>query len=693
MRFAPHWGAVWAALCLVATTPAGSAQAPALAPAPNAEVPRKAEVFVVLNGGLAGPNLSRILDFAYATGSRLPVRSEVVPAGGGSACGILTKLHYPPPCDRYYPLLRRLNGRPVDTLTLQPNEQIRVPDIALVKERRTRILAGRNKARDAAYRSKWKKLFADVRPVGAEDTAVTYDAYVFHLVTPDDAAAKTLSNGIRALGLDNITADARLSIVPAPQLFDDPQDIPTDPDVDLADQIEEECRGGRLTNPRAYADWATSDRSARPITKVLPRQPSTVVLIDTPLTPGDYYAKPRLADDAEWPSWPCAWRKAKKYEHANYLAAIIATRANGNGMIGVAEQALLESLPWVRVASDQLQSDGEAPARVAKALLDDAKPADPPATKPMKVYLAALDFRIWTEEDTAYNASIRLDRDPAGPIASTGRLFVVAAGQQADGGRDITAASRMSPQNLGDLNNVVVVSACRQCGQAGVRLLDSANYSGGEHRFVQVAAPGGAILPGWLDSKSMGPDLGTSPASAFVAAVAADMVGAYPAYYLDARRLKDRLQMSSQPLPRYTAFNEKNPDIEKIATGVVDPYVALLNPTQHWIKQDAKWRSVRIKALTITLLDNRGQITGGGQPWLRRLVRRGDIVDPDAWTAFEQTRRDPSEPIGDARTLYNVRPSKGSTVTLCNGTLIKLLALEDLLLAQAGWNGNECSSG
>lgn len=679
------------AIGLVAAS-GGLTQAQEATPAsPSIETPSafKREVTVVLNGGLAGPNLSQILDLAFAPGSDIPTRAERISADGGSVCQILTRLGYPPPCDRYYPLLRRLNGRAIDTAVLQPEDQVLVPDIILMKERRTRVLIGRDADRDARLRRAWKDLLAELSPIGAEDTALSYDAYAFRLPAADDGTAKALAVGIRALGLDNITADARLSAPPTAAFFGDTDDT-ADIDDEWAEQVEEECRAGRLSSPRAYADWAASDRTARPIAKTVPRHPSTVILVDTPLAPADYYSQPKLADGAAWPSWPCAWRKEKKSDHANYLAAIIATRTNGNGMSGIAESAVLQSSPWVSVQAGQVTPDADAAARLTAMLLDDAKAAAADATRPLTVYLAALDFRIWTAEDTAFNASLRLDRNPAGPIASTGRLFIVSAGQQPDGGRDITAASLLSPQNLGDLSNVVVVSACLRCSQPSVRLMDTANYSAGDHRFVHLAAPGGAALPGWFDTQYMGAGKGTSPAAAFVAGVAADMIGAYPDYYLDARRVKERLQTTSQPLPRYNGFNQKNEDTKKIAAGVVDPHLALLDPRQHWIRQNAKWRPVRIKALGVTLLDNQGKPTGSGQTWLRRLVRKEDIVDHDAWTAIEQTRRDPSEPIGDVFTRYNVRPSKGSAMTLCNGATIKLLSLEDILLAQAGWNGDEC---
>ena len=66
-------------------------------------------------------------------------------------------------------------------------------------------------------------------------------------------------------------------------------------------------------------------------------------------------------------------------------------------------------------------------------------------------------------------------------------LWVTAAGQAEHGGMpiEIFEDSPMAPMNLGDLENVIVVTACDNCSDGAATLLPEAHYS---QKMVTIAA-------------------------------------------------------------------------------------------------------------------------------------------------------------------------------------------------------------
>jgi hypothetical protein len=130
--------------------------------------------------------------------------------------------------------------------------------------------------------------------------------------------------------------------------------------------------------------------------------------------------------------------------------------------------------------------------------------------------------------------------------------------------------------NLGDLKNVIVVTACDPCDDENATIWPRSNFS---HEFVHVAAPG-QDMPGPAYDRAYtvaGP--GTSQATAFVGSVVADMISCYPDEYVSddfskavfAGRVKLWLQLTSRPLKADEAR-------AKLSAGVVDPRAALNDP-------------------------------------------------------------------------------------------------------------------
>src|SRR5262249_54454539 len=105
-------------------------------------------------------------------------------------------------------------------------------------------------------------------------------------------------------------------------------------------------------------------------------------------------------------------------------------------------------------------------------------------------------------------------------------LWVVAAGQASDTaeqrvGPDLSKKLFEYPMNLGDLANVVVVTACDDCLGPQASLYSWANYS--TTGMVTVAAPGGSGsegIPAPASQQRYARAMGTSQATAFVAGIA-----------------------------------------------------------------------------------------------------------------------------------------------------------------------------
>jgi hypothetical protein len=149
-----------------------------------------------------------------------------------------------------------------------------------------------------------------------------------------------------------------------------------------------------------------------------------------------------------------------------------------------------------------------------------------------------------------------------------GILIIVSAGDDRDKNisQDITRNSTFAPQNMGDCENVIVVTACSECDKPIPKIPDWANYS--TEGLVQIAAYGGDILTtkgnGYLTVMSGG----TSAAAGFVAGVASAMMAKWPSFYnFRPADLKFRLQLTSTPF-----------EGAKLSAGILDAMLAFKDP-------------------------------------------------------------------------------------------------------------------
>ena len=165
--------------------------------------------------------------------------------------------------------------------------------------------------------------------------------------------------------------------------------------------------------------------------------------------------------------------------------------------------------------------------------------------KPIPVYLAATRFPppLGIPDGQPLASQKRFSGKVANAIWKGHPLLIVAAGQDPPHDpHELNATTAFSPQYFGDLQNVVVVTACETCRRDDTKIMKSANFGQG---FVHVAAPGGGDVPGWVSPNEVGLGHGTSQSAAYVAGVAATMIGNFPDAYSSAPLVKLRLQATS----------------------------------------------------------------------------------------------------------------------------------------------------
>jgi hypothetical protein len=209
-------------------------------------------------------------------------------------------------------------------------------------------------------------------------------------------------------------------------------------------------------------------------------------------------------------------------------------------------------------------------------------------------------------------------------------------------------------------------------------------------KFVHIAAPGGAPVPGWTSESTMGAVSGTSQAAAYAAGVAASMLSQYSDLYREPGQLKYRLQMCSYPLPAATPAKVVNPQRQWLSAGVIDPTICLLDPSKTWVKnKNGDWNSYDIKGWTEETLFFRGRkkIALNNDDVLR-MVRTGEYVISNTSLALYINRKDgdgsvyePEGGLGQVALVPAGTHSAQAGVVLCDGTKLFLSAMDDIIVA------------
>ncbi|MBZ9815732.1 S8 family serine peptidase [Mesorhizobium sp. CA7] len=601
-------------------------------------------ILLSFEGGQANQNLAAVLK--SLEDERVLGRREYVVQPNDSICSILQGLNYPPPCGGYDTFVQYFN-KGLDPSRLQVGSKIVLPDLDFTKFTAVRRYEGHpgDDTKVDGLESAWKHLDASKKAVGPAAKVVTYDAYqTFVPTTSDDRSVKTIKR-IGESKIPNLAVD----LIPATPLE---QKV-----YSLADKVKEACLVGNFPATLEYQSLSSYDEAALSHAPNTTLQPVAVHLIDEPLL-----EFPTASDLA---GKPCRWGQFDQLvHHSTLLASIIASPDIGNGFIGLAPNALIKSVEWVKAGN----AGGLVPAqpepgrsiRLGRTLTVTAQ--QPP---PLDVYLAATLFPPSRPGVIGY-----LEK----AIKDSGQLLIVAAGESEAGKPpvSISAASTQSPQNLGHLPNVVVVSACTTCGHDDVQLMPEAYFSAEaeDQPIVHVVAPGGLDVPGWIGNQAMGAAPGTSQASAFVAGAVAKMMGFYSNVYASAYIVKKRVQTTSWPIPD-----------PKIAAGVVDPVLMALNPESNWIKTNGQWKPVSLRSAEPAIM-NFQSVDNGLNNFIGAdsILRVTKLDDQGTLAVYYDLALSAGKPYGSVGKLYRVAPEAPVELTACDGTEIDLTDVEDLLV-------------
>jgi hypothetical protein len=660
-------------------------------------------VVVLFQGDTVGVNIANVLGKIYdqpgsPTEQYLPKEKETI-------CTILDNRLYPGPCELYYSLIDHINDAPVSKGTLQSSNPVILPGITLTKEESIRVFSKDDKDQNNQANEllrNWRELGAmRIEPKRPSDSyAIKFTSYKLLVPTSDDRTAYALFESLRSLRSRNIIINPLLKDASVPAKFNSSSDFPS------ADKIRELCLSDSLKDRNVqYLQLLDGDINALAQMKAgLGRAKNvTVYLIDTVLhNPPSIRGKLEAsASGPADPTWRCKWADFNAVQHhATHLAGLIAGSGKPFAFEGISDNAKLGSFEWWNPDPSHPSRDIKPSSDRDTDLADLFKSAYQDS-ETLPVYLAATEFEpyqglvegLLEAEDSRWKG-----REPEQSIVNARPLLIAAAGQASENEpiAMISTRSRHSPQNLGNLENVIVVTSCGDCGRASVRLYNRAYYSSAGQRMVHVAAPGVEPVAGWIDDDSVGAAGGTSQAAALVAGVASSMIGHFPTIYTEPRSVKIRLQITSRPLPPLSD-GTPNPDAQKLSAGIVDPILALMDPSKHWIKQNGEWKAIKIakwSSVNVNIVNTLGSVVAFKPNAFLRMVKTRELSDQASalWTVYLDAFKFESSTPGEVRREDFIRRFGNTSIILCDNTAIKLDKIDDLILSKYGVGSHECSS-
>ena len=649
---------------------------------PKPKLPPSPEVVVLFQAGDYTSNIPRVLS-ALATRGALQTRTVEL-AATQTVCDVYTGL-LPGGCTQEtLKLARTLNPeRAPSAKTLSVGQKIVIPDVKLVEHPYVVKLdprVGSDRQRLADLRAHWKG--AEVREEKLADgyLGLTFPGFELRVPRGSDAEAGDLQAYLLSLRVPNVLVAARLLDPGAarfhssttPRRFWDNciaspgRTLPADQEGDLRLALSDvtprscpircegsECPDVILVDTTVWRHpeilgYLDADPEPCPATPALPAAPSN-----------DPTCRIQPFD--------------KKLHHGTHLAGIVSSAANNVGISGVAPGTRVATLCW---PSNTL-------ALIEFMDRRQAEPGQPP------IYLFASSFKV-SPPPTRDDDRLLAGRNALGAsIVRRRDLWIVAAGNgQSEGPaphyEEVSRRSVDSPANLGDQENVLVVTACRDCYDDNAALVDTANRAARDQPMVHVAAPG-VEIPSTVTPTEYGRADGTSQAAALVAGVAAAMKACYPDAYLQPHVLKTRLQTTARPFPMSP---DNQPRDDGVGTGIVDIDAALLDPKRDWIRRDGGgWEAVRVK---------RWNGSFEMDPVPARSFRMIDIhrlkqMATGTWLAFSRYPFDrDNEHRGEvvrfgpgrlARAAGTPDADPGVLLELCDGQKVKVAALNDLLLS------------
>ena len=643
--------------------------------------PPPGSIVMYFRGGQAGANLAAVLAKLIEQPGIVPVEPHRI-AAGDTVCGLLIRKGLPEPCGPYLPVVGALNPGTNLAAPLVVGQVISLPNLSLRTQRSTRSFLP---AQLAAALRNWR-LFNPLILAQGSGSRVEYDSIELRVMTPTHEQQQSAVAALGALGLSNVSIEAVPFQAPVRQ-----------PYGRSAETVQSACTDGTLRgHPVNYVEYAfDDDPSAVAVgqSTIVP----TVYILDVPLL-----ESPNLSPASQDGSaWHCEWFPYSSRNHSAHLAGIIGSRQGQLGFLGLEPSALIKSREYMGFDG---ASPSEEPHRLAGRILTYRQLFHQAANgDSLPVFLVASSFRKpedytnlfgsrLTSADARFNGT---DSAIESAVRDEQPLLIVAAGQDPrfPAGIELDARTPLSPQNLGDLPNVVTVTACDRCARRDAGLMAGANYDSQQRRFVHIAAPGGVPMAGWINQEGIGAASGTSQAAAYVAGVAASMIARFPLRYREAARVKQRLMTTSWPF--IDQSGGRAPSWSHLAAGMVDPQLATFDPSLDWLKTRTGWQSVRVRRWlpnVVNFQDRSGTVRARDVGSLLRMIRTAD----QHFVAFENAGSDDDSNAE----LTNIRAVDLGTLVdasvqleTCDGQLFRLGDIADFLPRLGGLPGRSGPEG
>ncbi len=658
----------------------------------NRDTSTKSGVLISFKGGgdLVGNNVAAV--YLRLLSQQGGMSTVSVTMGSDTICSKLEQLGFPPPCDPYLPLIDALNKAPVSKQPIQADTVIQFPGLHLSQ---TQSLRAYSKS-DQAQVMKGGELLRNwagaerIDPAQPSDSfGVKFKTYRLLVPTSDDRAALALRDQLKSLQTPNVVVSPLVTQA-APAKFNSYANFPA------ASSVQSDCMSQQIAQKIAdYSQLTGGDASAQELMLQglgTPR-PVEVYLIDTVLNHPPSLRR-ALGEIASAAPWTCKWQDnyVDFLHHATHLAGLIAGSGAPFGFKGLASNVRLRSYEWWKPDDTQSSAIPGSSSRVS-----DLSDLITDNWGKLVVYVAAIEFDpydglaggILSAPEKRFEGRL-LEQT----IKDAKPLVIAAAGQSKNGVPPLRLfpEAPISPQNLGDLPNVIVVTACSSCDENS-SLFSNAYYSDPSVHFVHIAAPGVDPIAGWITDDAIGQSSGTSQAAAYVAGLAASMIGYFPNSYTSPDAVKMRLQATARPLP-LRPDGTPNPDAQKIAAGIVDPILAQLDPSKHWLKQNGAWQSVKIakwSAQNINIVNTNGRSSGFRSLTLLRLVKtRTTAGVPVLWTFYVDAYKAGLGNPADVARFDFVRNAGSTSLVLCNGSSVSLDKMDDFIIASQGIQPDEC---
>ncbi|WP_455874764.1 S8 family serine peptidase [Rhizobium yanglingense] len=647
----------------------------------RAEMKDAPSVVITFDGGKVSENIRDVLNVLELSGVSVSSEPSVLKKGE-TVCSALLHLGYPEPCNPMLQVVARINGRSEELLaTVAAGETILFPSIFLSTRKRetTRYRTEETGTYMENITKNWShfQFKVDGKIENKFVTTVTYVQYEAVVAAKTAQLAHKGYDSLIESDLQNISISLRGIGGSTIKLNSGPSTV----DKSL---IENACKQGITWSDVDYSDYIDMDADAvhyysdarkdNTLTKI------NVMLMDGPLSPaGNLY--PTLGAGALrfFSTKTCGWVAFEQLKnHANLMAGIIASQ-RATGFVGI--------WPRVNIKPFNLFEDiGRVMENVAYYLQSDND------SRP-DVYLFASSIEPIGTETYWNNPDARLRTSEGSAIENFLNIVVTAAPPVENGNALVVNAQlRKFPQNFGDNANVIVVTACEDCTRGAAKLTERAGVSNpeeGQIKFVHVAAPTGTVT-GWVgDTEIASTDGGTSQAAAYVAGMVAGMIAKYPTYYAYPPIIKYRVQICSWPLPSFRG-GQVNEEVGKIAAGVVDPGVCLLDPSKTWLKRGNGWEPIDFAHWEKDVTIDRASPSNA----LRLMRVAGASPGSTEWRVYSKREnrpspRRPAKGLGSINQIVDAQISANAALVTCAGERIKLSDVSDLLFVTTN-NPGDC---